>query len=331
MYIRLYLKYNLYVDFITILIITMTNQKSEQKHAHLIEDPFMPSQKYVCISFVEPENIEEKKQVHMTNEFIKSEITTEFEAYSKQVTHYINVKLNDMFESKFKSLEKSLNTDDQLLLESLKTMKRTLKMDENTILNECSRNFIFSEDEIMDKYQVFRSSNYAELEYNFNQLNNNVTSIKGVKCRGTFTDYEQAKKHALFLQKEVEPAHNVIVAENGKWMPFNPSPDTIANAEYANDELNNLMKDKEQNRIAKNQHFRERTEQMKEQASKKAEKAKKTRKRRKRDMYASNDHNKSAALARARITLNDRKVNKQKTEIDNIIDAGAVDVLDLNE
>lgn len=65
--------------------------------------------------------------------------------------------------------------------------------------------------------------------------------LTGVKIRGVFSTYELACEHAKKLQT-VDPAFNVFVGDVGKWLPFDPNPDSIKDSEYANTELNNMMK-----------------------------------------------------------------------------------------
>ena len=69
------------------------------------------------------------------------------------------------------------------------------------------------------------------------------TSLTGIKIRGVFDDYDEACKRAKQLQ-EMDPAFGVFVGEVGKWLPFDPDPDSkyVKSSEYANDELNNIMK-----------------------------------------------------------------------------------------
>jgi hypothetical protein len=69
------------------------------------------------------------------------------------------------------------------------------------------------------------------------------TTLSGLKIRGVFSTYELACEHAKKLQS-VDPAFNVFVGEMGKWLPFDPAPDSeyVKNSEYANDKLNEMMK-----------------------------------------------------------------------------------------
>lgn len=69
------------------------------------------------------------------------------------------------------------------------------------------------------------------------------TTLTGIKIRGVFDDYDEACKKAKQLQ-EMDPAFGVFVGEVGKWLPFDPDPDSkyVKSSEYANDELNTIMK-----------------------------------------------------------------------------------------
>ena len=71
----------------------------------------------------------------------------------------------------------------------------------------------------------------------------NKTSLSGIKIRGVFPTYESACEHAKNVQN-VDPYFNVFVGELGKWLPFDPSPDSesVKNSEYANEQLNGMMK-----------------------------------------------------------------------------------------
>jgi len=69
---------------------------------------------------------------------------------------------------------------------------------------------------------------------------NNVFAFK---VRGCFKTYEDASKHAKTIQS-IDEYHNVYVAECSKWCPFMIDDDDklVESSEYANEELNNMMK-----------------------------------------------------------------------------------------
>jgi len=92
------------------------------------------------------------------------------------------------------------------------------------------------------------------------------SSITGVKIRGAFSTYDNACAHAKKLQS-ADPYFNVFVGEMGKWLPYDPDPDseTIDKSEYQNDELNNIMKNFVENQEkTKIYHEQRKSEKMRE-------------------------------------------------------------------
>lgn len=76
----------------------------------------------------------------------------------------------------------------------------------------------------------------------------NKLSLKGVKVRGSFKTLEEAQEHAKKLQS-IDQAHNVFVGEVGKWVAFNPDVNSkeAGDPEYANEQLNKMMKEYNKN------------------------------------------------------------------------------------
>lgn len=77
----------------------------------------------------------------------------------------------------------------------------------------------------------------------FLQDPNNKTTLSGIKIRGVFDKLNDAQEYAKKLQS-VDSLHNIYVGEMGKWLAFDPDPTSKAagSPEYANDELNKIMK-----------------------------------------------------------------------------------------
>lgn len=69
----------------------------------------------------------------------------------------------------------------------------------------------------------------------------NNKTLTGVRFGGAFATYEEACEQAKKLQ-QVDQYFNVYVGEGGKWLPFDPSPEQVQSSEYANEQLNNMMK-----------------------------------------------------------------------------------------
>jgi hypothetical protein len=71
----------------------------------------------------------------------------------------------------------------------------------------------------------------------------NKSTLSGIKIRGVFPTYEAGCEHAKKVQTS-DPYFNVFVGEMGKWLPFDPAPDSeaVKDSEYANTQLNQMMK-----------------------------------------------------------------------------------------
>jgi hypothetical protein len=94
----------------------------------------------------------------------------------------------------------------------------------------------------------------------------NKTTLCAIKIRGVFSSYELACEHAKKIQ-DIDPYFNVFVGEMGKWLPFDPLPDSeaVKSSEYANEQLNNLMKGYLENQEkAKIFHEQRKTEMMRQ-------------------------------------------------------------------
>ncbi|ARF09329.1 hypothetical protein Catovirus_2_278 [Catovirus CTV1] len=75
------------------------------------------------------------------------------------------------------------------------------------------------------------------------------TTIRGVKVRGVFDTYDEASAYAKKLQQD-DPLFNIYVGEVGKWLPWDPSPDDktkVKDSQYAEEELQNVMREYEKN------------------------------------------------------------------------------------
>lgn len=96
--------------------------------------------------------------------------------------------------------------------------------------------------------------------------NDDKHSVTGVRFGGAFESYERACEQAKKIQ-QIDQAHHVFVGEGGKWLPFDPDPNSqsVQDSEYANEQLNELMKGHKSNmEQAKIFHEIRKTEKMME-------------------------------------------------------------------
>ena len=91
--------------------------------------------------------------------------------------------------------------------------------------------------------------------------------IRGLKVRGVYDTYEDATERAKEL-RDMDKHFHVFVGEVGKWLPWDPEPDSknVKDAEYAETELNNLMKSYMKNQKAAKKFEEERKSQLLEKS-----------------------------------------------------------------
>ena len=102
------------------------------------------------------------------------------------------------------------------------------------------------------KQTIEHNNEYKEEIFNSNEKEAYSTddNILGFKIRGGFSTIEDAKAHAKRLS-DIDPYHHIYVMEGGKWCAFimkeSDTNDFVEQTEYANDQLNDMMKKYNQN------------------------------------------------------------------------------------
>jgi len=130
-------------------------------------------------------------------------------------------------------------------------------------LNELNTELKLDYKDINTKFEDFRYRSEVKLSEQFDSENNNQTSIRGLKVKGTYSTLDEAKSRADKFQK-LDKSHHVFIVEVGKWSPWDPSYkylDDIDGQEYQSEELNNLMHSYKQNEVNKDIFFQERKEE----------------------------------------------------------------------
>ena len=195
----------------------------------LEEDKPISGQKFVCVSFVSPENILKQKNHFFFQEFLKH---YEFSKSVQKFTQFLNF-LSYKYEFDFDKIMKDFQ-------EYMKSENETL-----------------TENYVSDEYKNFLDANEDRLNDEFNKEYNFQTSTRGLKIRGTYSTQEEAELRCKLL-REVDPNHNVYVGPVGMWMPWEPEAYKTGRVEYLEDELNQLMNEKNKNEAAAKQEFEKR-------------------------------------------------------------------------
>ena len=104
----------------------------------------------------------------------------------------------------------------------------------------------------MDGYLDYVVTHEEEISKQFNEENDFKTSVRGVKVRGVFESLKEAQRKAKVLQTR-DPSFNVFVGQVGYWLPWDPNPDNIKNQEYAEQQLNEIVKKYQENKQSKDE------------------------------------------------------------------------------
>jgi hypothetical protein len=133
-----------------------------------------------------------------------------------------------------------------------------------------------SKSSMEDDYKTFVDNNEEELDKLFGMNHNFQTCTRGIKIRGVYPTMEEAEIRCKLL-REIDPNHDVFVGPVGLWMPWDPEAYKTGRVEYMEEELNQLMHEKQKNEANAKQSFEQRVKETKQKAIeeniKKAEKS----------------------------------------------------------
>lgn len=213
----------------------------------LDEDKPIAEQKFVCLSFISPENEIQNKDRFFFSEFVKEYDFTKsmekFHGFLNFVSFKYNIKTDELMDE-FKSF----------LASEKETLHTSVEGDYKTFMDN-------QETALHDKYSA---------EHSFQ------TSVRGIKVRGVFPTQKEAELRCKMI-REVDPNHDVYVGPVGLWVPFHPEAYKTGNVQYLEKELNELMHEKKKNEDNAKMEFDKRVKESKLKAiQENVEKAKQT-------------------------------------------------------
>jgi len=216
----------------------MKDGKPNPKYVDLLEeDKPIAGQKFVCVSFVSPEKILKQKEHFFFEEFLKK---WEFSKSMEKFVQFLN----------FVSYKYNISFDD-------------LSNDFKDFVNEERENL--KKSGIEDDYKTYLDNNEEELEKSFALAHNFQTSTRGLKIRGSYPTMEEAELRCKML-REIDPNHDIMVGPVGMWMPWDPEAYKTGRVEYMEEELNQLMSEKQKNEANAKQAFEQRVKETKQKA-----------------------------------------------------------------
>jgi hypothetical protein len=204
---------------------------------YLDEDPEIPTQRYCVISFLSPEKVIKQRSEFFNEKFVE---WLEYDWKIKGMEHYnafLSKKYNLKVEELFKDLEEFTKVHNA-------EIKKT---------------------DIHEQYEIFLLKREKELETEFTEKVDFRTNVRGVKVRRIFPSLEETQNYAKLLQRRY-PKDNLYVGKVGMWLPWDPSEHLMPEVEYAEKELNELMRKYKENEANREIFFEEeKAEKMKAQ------------------------------------------------------------------
>lgn len=225
---------------------------AEPREDFLEEDAEIPGQKFCLLSFLSPEKVLANKDAYFFSQFVKDyEVqykTKKLEGFLVDMVRGVNSKLEEeavKFEKQDLSGAALLCRSSQIKIENVLAdlegyVRKNLKEVTATKISE--------------DYDDFMYKNKTKLEDDFYAKNNFRTTVRGLKVRGVYSSQQEAIARSKKLQRS-DPIHNIFVGEIGKWLPWDPSPNDVAEQEYAEEQLNTLMKKYKENEEAREEFY----------------------------------------------------------------------------
>lgn len=238
---------------------------NEPKETFLNDDPEMSSQRWCLLSFISPEKVLNRKDTFFFSSFLQQ---YELEVRTRCMEEYL-VKLVTQFNKKLEEEVNRLSASD--LSGAADICRKSLLQIEPFITEfqkfSKEKQKELSESKLQDSYDDFMFKSQVKLEDEFYAKNEFRTTVRGLKIRGSYGQKEEAESRAKKLQK-MDPDHNIFVGEVGKWLPWDPSPNAIPDQEYAEEQLNTLMKKYKENEEQRETFHKEQRERAKKGSNK---------------------------------------------------------------
>ena len=241
-------------------------------------DDEIRGQKYICLSFLSPEKVLAKKEIHFFSKFL------EFYAMEYKVTateSFLMGKLKDI-QGVLSNLELAIQNGDAAEEEARKALVTKVSKAREELARTTAADLEahvkanlsdFKTPALQEAYDRYMLLHKTKLEDEFHAAGHFQTSIRGLKCRGVYSSHEQAAARAHQLHKK-DPYFNVYVAEMGAWLPWDPEPEEVQEQEYSNQQLNKLMGAYRENAAKRDAFFEEEKRQKMSAAAAEVAKAK---------------------------------------------------------
>jgi hypothetical protein len=201
---------------------------------YLDEDKPIRGQNYVCLSFISPEDVIRNKEIYYLEHYLSK--------FSKDVV--------DLF--------------DNLILKFPESEEIIKGVREN-------HEHVFKGVELESDFKFFKQQSAEKLEKEYLEMNDFQTSIRGIKVRGVFESLKEAQTRAELLRR-LGDKFDIFVGQVGVWCPWSPNADDIQEQEYAETQLNTLVKNYRDNMTLRDEFYAKRKDEKISEAQEKLQK-----------------------------------------------------------
>ena len=235
----------------------------EPKEVYLEADKELPGQHYVALSFLSPNSVLKNKDVYLFSEFMKDyEVQYKIKSTESFIMSQVATLQSALSRVQDQVVALTSRTDPLTVAdlsgasEILADTRKTLTADAVAALEtHVKANMTdYKVNTIQEAFDTFMYKNRRRLEDDFFATNSFRTTVQGLKVRGVYDTYNEAVHRAKTLQK-LDPSFNVYVGQVGFWLPWDPEPHTVADQEYADDQLNTLMKKYKENEATRDELY----------------------------------------------------------------------------
>jgi len=231
-----------------------------EREDFLNEDVEIPGQKFCLLSFLSPEKVLASKEQFYFGKFLEQ---YEFNFRIQNLETYL-VKTMKEFNDKMDARATEFDNKD---LSGCADICRNSRVRVDTTM-DTFQNFVkentkaMSASQLKESYEDYVYKNKTKLEEDFFAKNEFRTTVRGLKVRGIYGSRGEAEARSKKLQRN-DQLHNIFLGEVGKWLPWDPEPTDVTEQEYAEDQLNTLMKKYKENEDAREMFMRENRNRMK--------------------------------------------------------------------
>ena len=233
----------------------MSDNKNTVEEDFLDEDPEISGQRYVLLSFISPEKVLERKDLHFFKRFLESyEVTWKLKNLENYMVTVVK-NINDQLDDRSRELEKNDQFEQAEICRKNRVKVDDVMTEYNSFVQKNRAEI--NKTKLVEAYDDFMYSNKTKLEEEFYSINEFRTSVRGIKVRGVYGNPKEAELKAKKFQTK-DKYHNIFIGDVGKWLPWDPQPHEVGEQEYGQDQLNTLMRKYKENEDNRDKFFDER-------------------------------------------------------------------------